>query len=45
MPRLIEEGTLRPGELVGRVIGLDEAGAALATLDQPSAGGMTVIAL
>ncbi|GAA5016358.1 zinc-dependent alcohol dehydrogenase family protein [Terrabacter aeriphilus] len=45
MLRLIEEGTLRPGELVGRVIGLDEAGAALAALDQPSAGGMTVVSL
>lgn len=45
MLRLIEDGTLRPGELVGRVIGLDEAGAALADLDQPSTGGMTVVSV
>jgi alcohol dehydrogenase len=45
MLRLIEDGTLRPGELVGRVIGLEDAGGALAGLDRPSAGGMTVVRL
>ncbi len=43
--RLIEDGTLRPGDLVGRVIGLDDAGAALAAMDHPSGTGMTVIRL
>ena len=45
MLRLIEEGALRPAELVGQVIGLDEAGAALATMDQPGSTGMTVVSL
>jgi alcohol dehydrogenase len=40
----ISDGSLRPGRLVGRTIGLDEAPAALAAMDQPSAvAGMTVI--
>jgi D-arabinose 1-dehydrogenase-like Zn-dependent alcohol dehydrogenase len=45
MLRLIEDGTLRPADLVGRVIGLEEAGAALAAMDRPSATGMTVVRL
>ena len=45
MLRLIEDGTLRPGDLVDRVIGLEDAGAALAAMDDPSASGMTVIRL
>ncbi len=41
---LVADGTLRPERLVGEVIGLDAAGAALAAMDQPSAtAGMTVI--
>ncbi|NUR15635.1 MAG: alcohol dehydrogenase, partial [Dermatophilaceae bacterium] len=43
MLRLIEEGSLRPAELVGRVIGLEDAGEALATMDQPGSTGMTVV--
>lgn len=42
---MIEDGTLRPGDLVGRVIGLEDAGAALAAMDRPTAAGMTVIRL
>lgn len=45
MLALIEDGTLRPADLVGHVIGLDEASAALATMDHPSAAGMTVVSL
>jgi D-arabinose 1-dehydrogenase-like Zn-dependent alcohol dehydrogenase len=42
----IADGTLRPGLLVGEVIGLEQAGAALAALDGPSSmAGMTVIEL
>ncbi len=44
MLALIADGTLRPELLVGRRIGLDEAPAALASLDSElSAAGMTVI--
>ncbi len=40
----VAAGTLRPHLLVGRVIGLDEAPAALAAMDHPPAGaGMTVV--
>jgi alcohol dehydrogenase len=42
---LIADGTLRPADLVGRVIGLEQAGAALAAMDQPSTAGMTVVRL
>jgi len=47
MLQLIADGGVRPGELVGRVIGLDGAGAALAAMDDPSGPGtgMTVIEL
>ncbi len=42
----IAGGTLRPARLVGNVIGLEQAGAALAAMDDPgSAAGMTVIEL
>ena len=37
MMAMIEDQTLRPGLLVGAVIGLDEAGAALAALGRPPA--------
>jgi alcohol dehydrogenase len=43
MLRLIEDGTLRPGDLVGRVIDLEDAGAALACMDRQAAPGMTVV--
>ncbi|HWC79965.1 MAG TPA: zinc-dependent alcohol dehydrogenase family protein [Pseudonocardiaceae bacterium] len=43
---LVADGTLRPDRLVGRVIGLAGAGAALAALDRAaSTAGMTVIDL
>jgi D-arabinose 1-dehydrogenase-like Zn-dependent alcohol dehydrogenase len=48
MLALIADGTLRPDLLIGQVIGLAEAGSALATMDQPTtpgAGGMTLIDL
>jgi alcohol dehydrogenase len=45
MLALIEDGTLRPADLVGQVIGLDEAGAALAAMDHTSTGGMTVVSI
>ena len=43
MLALITAGTLQPAGLVGRVIGLADAGAALATMDSASSPGMTVI--
>ena len=42
---LVASGRLRPRELVGEVIGLDEAGAALAAIDHGSSDGMTVVDL
>lgn len=45
MLAMIEAGTLRPAELVGRVIGLDDAGAALAAMDGHPAAGITVVRL
>lgn len=43
---LVADGTLRPGLLVGNVIGLDRAGDALAAMDgQPGHAGMTVVDL
>ncbi|MFL6118391.1 alcohol dehydrogenase catalytic domain-containing protein [Actinophytocola sp.] len=43
---MIADGTLRPELLVGKVIGLDDAPAALAAMDHPPAdAGMTVVAL
>ena len=45
MLSMIEDGTLRPGDLVGQVIELEDAGAALAAMDRPSADGMTVVRL
>jgi alcohol dehydrogenase len=46
MLSLVVDGTLRPELLVGQVIGLADAGAALAAMDQPSpAAGTTVIRL
>jgi len=46
MMSMVADGTLRPGRLVGRVIGLEDTGRALAAMDGPSEGaGMTVIRL
>lgn len=45
MLSMIAAGTLRPGDLVGQVIGLQDAGAALAAMDHPSVTGMTVVRL
>jgi alcohol dehydrogenase len=43
---MVADGTLRPDLLVGQVIGLADAPAALMAMDRPAAGpGMTVIAL
>jgi alcohol dehydrogenase len=42
---LIATAGLDPAALVGQVISLDEAGAALAAMDGPTPAGMTVIAL
>ncbi|HET7357257.1 MAG TPA: zinc-dependent alcohol dehydrogenase family protein [Nocardioidaceae bacterium] len=44
MMDLVASGALRPDLLVGEVIALEDAGAALAAMDQPArAGGMTVV--
>ena len=44
--RLVVDGTLDPGMLVGRVIGLEEAPAALAAMSGPgTTAGMTVVRL
>jgi alcohol dehydrogenase len=41
---MVADGALDPALLVGRVIGLDEAGAALAAMDEPATStGMTVV--
>jgi alcohol dehydrogenase len=44
MMRQVAAGALRPDLLVGSVISLDEAPAALAALSDGSPAGMTVIA-
>jgi alcohol dehydrogenase len=42
----VTDGSLQPGRLVGRTIGLDRAPAALVAMDEPQTiGGMTVIVL
>jgi threonine dehydrogenase-like Zn-dependent dehydrogenase len=46
MLAMIQDGRLRPDLLVGEVIDLDRAGAALAAMGEPAAGaGMTVVRL
>lgn len=45
MLAMVEDGTLRPGDLVGQVIGLEDAGVTLADMDRPSGSGMTVVRL
>ena len=43
MLALIEQGTLRPQDLIERVVGLDEAAAMLPTFDRATVAGMTMI--
>jgi len=44
--RMVADGTLRPGLLVGEVIALGQVGRALAAMDEPGSGaGMTVVSL
>ena len=44
MLRMVADGALRPGLLVGEVIGLGQVGRALAAMDEPGPGaGMTVV--
>lgn len=46
MLELVADGTLRPDLLLGRVIGLEDAGSALAAMDEPpTSAGITVIEL
>ncbi|MBB2986462.1 zinc-dependent alcohol dehydrogenase family protein [Terracoccus luteus] len=45
MMALVADGRLDPASLVGRVIGLDEAGDALAAMDGPTGPGLTVVRL
>jgi D-arabinose 1-dehydrogenase-like Zn-dependent alcohol dehydrogenase len=40
---LVEDGSLRPGDLVTREIGLDQAPAALASMGEPGRAGVTII--
>jgi D-arabinose 1-dehydrogenase-like Zn-dependent alcohol dehydrogenase len=44
MLALVADGTLRPGDLVGRVVGLEDAGAALTAMSEPAGqAGITVV--
>ncbi len=43
MLELVVDGRLRPERLVGQVVGLDDAGAALAAMGGPKGAGMTVV--
>jgi D-arabinose 1-dehydrogenase-like Zn-dependent alcohol dehydrogenase len=45
MLAMVADGTLRPGLLVGEVIGLQDAGRALAAMDGLTPAGMTVVRL
>lgn len=45
MLALIQSGFLDPQRLIGRVVGLDAAGAALAAMGEPGPPGLTVVAL
>jgi alcohol dehydrogenase len=46
MLALVTSGVLRPDRLVGSVIGLDDAGAALAAMSRPATtAGVTVVRL
>jgi alcohol dehydrogenase len=44
MMTMVADGTLRPDLAIGRVIGLEDTGQALAAMDKPgSIAGMTVV--
>ena len=43
--RLVESGAVEPGRLIGRTIGLDDAGAELASMGSFAQRGVTVIEL
>jgi alcohol dehydrogenase len=43
MLELVRRGDLDPAALVSRVVGLDDAGVALAALDHPGEPGITVV--
>jgi D-arabinose 1-dehydrogenase-like Zn-dependent alcohol dehydrogenase len=43
MMRMVADGALRPGLLVGEVIALGDVGRALAAMDGPAGAGMTVV--
>ena len=45
MMRLVADGTLRPGLLVGEVIALGDVGRALAAMDGLAGPGMTMVSL
>ena len=45
MMEMVADGTLRPGLLVGDVIGLEDVGQALAAMDGLAGAGMTVVRL
>lgn len=45
MLELIASGRVRPQDLIGRVIGLEEAADALIGLDEPTGAGLTVVRL
>jgi D-arabinose 1-dehydrogenase-like Zn-dependent alcohol dehydrogenase len=45
MMTMIADGTLRPGLLIGDVIGLEDTGRALAAMDASAGTGMTVVRL
>ena len=45
MMAMVADGTLRPGLLVGDVIGLADVGRALAAMDGLAGAGMTVVRL
>jgi len=45
MLAMVADGTLRPGLLVGEVIGLEDVSRALAAMDGLTPAGMTVVRL
>ena len=45
MMRLVADGTLRPGLLIGEVIALGDVGRALAAMDGLAGPGMTMVSL
>jgi len=45
MMRLVADGTLRPGLLIGEVVALGDVGRALAAMDGLAGPGMTMVSL